>query len=128
MKVPKRRHKLLSLAAKAIVAMLFSLGSYDSQGGRSLAAQPTGSPQAAVPAPSVEALHLLVGRSLVITSQARIVRISVADPTIVDALVVSPTQILISGKASGCGIHRHLGMKPDKIKLLMHTSTSTSRN
>jgi pilus assembly protein CpaC len=42
-----------------------------------------------------------VGRSLVITSQARIFRISVADPSIVDALVVSPTQILINGKAPG---------------------------
>jgi pilus assembly protein CpaC len=37
----------------------------------------------------------------VITSQARIFRISVADPTIVDAMVVSPTQILITGKSPG---------------------------
>ena len=44
---------------------------------------------------------MLVGRSLVISSQARIVRISVADPAIVDAMVVSPTQILISGKSPG---------------------------
>ena len=36
-----------------------------------------------------------------ISSQARIFRISVADPGIVDALVVSPTQILISGKSPG---------------------------
>ena len=42
-----------------------------------------------------------MGRSLVISSQARIFRISVADPAIVDALVVSPTQILISGKSPG---------------------------
>ena len=62
---------------------------------RPAAAQPVPS------GPSAEALHLLVGRSLVITSQSRIFRISVADPTIVDALVVSPTQILISGKSPG---------------------------
>ena len=44
---------------------------------------------------------MLVGRSLVISSQSRIFRVSVADPAIVDALVVSPTQILISGKSPG---------------------------
>ena len=48
-----------------------------------------------------ETLHVLVGRSLVITSPARIKRISVADPTIVDALAVSPNQILLNGKAPG---------------------------
>lgn len=50
---------------------------------------------------SAEALHLLVGRSLVISSPSRITRISVADPAIVDALAVSPTQVLINGKAPG---------------------------
>jgi len=44
---------------------------------------------------------VLVGRSLVITSPARIRRISVADPTIVDAVAVSPNQILLNGKAPG---------------------------
>ena len=48
-----------------------------------------------------ETLHVLVGRSLVITSPARIKRISVADPAIVDALAVSPNQILLNGKAPG---------------------------
>jgi len=48
-----------------------------------------------------ETLHVLVGRSLVISSPARIKRISVADPTIVDALAVSPNQILINGKSPG---------------------------
>lgn len=48
-----------------------------------------------------ETLHVLVGRSLVVTSPARIKRISVADPSIVDAVAVSPNQILINGKAAG---------------------------
>jgi pilus assembly protein CpaC len=48
-----------------------------------------------------ETLHVLVGRSLVITSPARIKRISVADPNIVDAVAVSPNQILLNGKAPG---------------------------
>lgn len=55
------------------------------------------------PAPesAAQALHLLVGRSLVITSQSRVIRISVADPAIVDAMAVSPTEILINGKSPG---------------------------
>jgi len=38
---------------------------------------------------------------LVITSPARIRRVSVADPNIADAVIVSPTQILINAKAPG---------------------------
>jgi pilus assembly protein CpaC len=93
MKVQNTRYKLLTLAATITVAILLALVNLGSQEGRALAAQDAG--------PAVSALHLLVGRSLVITSQSRIFRISVADPTIVDALVVSPTQILISGKSPG---------------------------
>jgi pilus assembly protein CpaC len=48
-----------------------------------------------------EALHVLVGRSLVVSSPARIKRISVADPSIIDTVAVSPNQILINGKAPG---------------------------
>src|SRR5262249_36837464 len=48
-----------------------------------------------------QTLHLLVGRSLVITSPARIKRISLADPEIAEALVVSPTQVLVNGKKPG---------------------------
>ena len=46
-------------------------------------------------------LHLLVGRSLVITSPTRIKRVSLADPAIAEAIVVSPTQVLVNGKAPG---------------------------
>jgi len=48
-----------------------------------------------------EALHLLAGRSLVMTSPARIRRIAVADPAVMDAVVVSPSEIVINGKAPG---------------------------
>jgi pilus assembly protein CpaC len=48
-----------------------------------------------------QTLHLLVGRSLVITSPSRIKRISLADPDIAEALVVSPTQVLVNGKKPG---------------------------
>lgn len=48
-----------------------------------------------------EALHLMVGRSLLVNSPTRIKRISIADPGIADALLVSPNQILINGKTPG---------------------------
>jgi pilus assembly protein CpaC len=50
---------------------------------------------------SAQTLHLLVGRSLVITSPARIKRVSLADPAVAEALVVSPTQVLVNGKTPG---------------------------
>jgi len=59
---------------------------------------PAAPPQAAG---DQQELHLLVGRSLVINSPTRIKRISVADPTIVEAIVVTPNEILINGKAPG---------------------------
>jgi pilus assembly protein CpaC len=48
-----------------------------------------------------ESLHLLVGRSLVITSPTRVKRISIADPNIADAIIINPTQLLIIGKSPG---------------------------
>jgi pilus assembly protein CpaC len=53
------------------------------------------------PASSVETLHLLSGRSLVITSPVRIKRVSVADPAVLDAVAVNPNQLLLNGKAPG---------------------------
>ncbi|MDP9337791.1 MAG: pilus assembly protein N-terminal domain-containing protein [Acidobacteriota bacterium] len=50
---------------------------------------------------SAQTLHLLVGRSLVITSPNRIKRVSLADPAVAEALVVSPTQVLVNGKTPG---------------------------
>lgn len=48
-----------------------------------------------------QTLHLLVGRSLVISSPSKIKRVSLADPTIAEAIVVSPFQVLLNGKAPG---------------------------
>jgi len=62
-----------------------------------------------------QVLHLLVGRSLVITSPARIKRISLADPEIAEALVVSPTQVLVNGK------------KPGGVSLLVWDETDQSQ-
>jgi pilus assembly protein CpaC len=50
---------------------------------------------------AVESMHLLAGQSLVIASATRIRRVSLADPGVIDALVMSPAQILVNGKAPG---------------------------
>ena len=69
--------------------------------------QGTQVPQTAAPAVASpegtgsHTLHLLVGRSLVITSPTPIKRVSVADPNIAEAVVVSPYQLLLNGKAPG---------------------------
>ncbi|HET7212138.1 MAG TPA: type II and III secretion system protein family protein [Terriglobia bacterium] len=53
------------------------------------------------PSGGPEALHLIVDRSLVVTSPAQITRVSLANPDICDAVVVSPTEILLNGKTAG---------------------------
>jgi pilus assembly protein CpaC len=64
-------------------------------------AQKPAAPPPVQAAEAPQALHLLVGRSLVITSPARIKRISLADPEIAEAIVVSPTQVVLNGKKPG---------------------------
>jgi pilus assembly protein CpaC len=58
----------------------------------SVQAQPSSEPQT---------LRLLVGRSLVINTPGRIKRISLADPEIAEAVVISPTQVLVNAKRPG---------------------------
>lgn len=100
MNVPNTRNYLRMLSAALLAATLLCLLD-PGRASTALAAQANPAAQPGPSGPSAESLHLLVGRSLVITSQARITRVSVADPAVVDALVVSPTQILINGKSPG---------------------------
>jgi pilus assembly protein CpaC len=65
------------------------------------AVQPMPAQTAAAESEGPQTLHLLVGRSLVITSPTKIKRVSLADPTIAEAIVVSPFQVLVNGKAPG---------------------------
>jgi pilus assembly protein CpaC len=82
---------------------------------------PAQAPVAQVPANQAQessepqTLHLLVGRSLVITSPSRIKRVSLADPDIAEAIVVSPTQVLVNGK------------KPGGVSLLLWDETDQSQ-
>lgn len=55
------------------------------------------SPDAAGAAP----LRVMVGKSLLINTTEKLKRVSVTDPTVADALVVTPNQVLINGLAPG---------------------------
>jgi len=50
---------------------------------------------------SAAPLRVMVGKSLLINTTERLKRISVTDPTVADALVVTPTQVLVNGLAPG---------------------------
>ena len=98
--------KLGRLSALALAAFLFSACA---------SAQTDSLPlPAAVAAPALEApdasgaehsgvteLHMLVGRSLVLTSPTNIRRVSIADPNIADVMVLSPNQVLVNAKSPG---------------------------
>ena len=68
---------------------------------RSSAADPQAAAQSSNVTSAGETLHVLVGRSLLITSPTRVKRLSIADPNIADAIIISPTQIMINGKSPG---------------------------
>ncbi len=46
-------------------------------------------------------LRVMVGKSLLINTTERLRRVSVTDDTVADAIVVTPTQILVHGRAAG---------------------------
>ncbi len=51
--------------------------------------------------PGSAPLRVLVGKSLLINTTERLKRVSVTDPAVADAIVVTPTQILVHGRAAG---------------------------
>ncbi len=46
-------------------------------------------------------LRVMVGKSILVNTTDRLIRVSVTDPAIADALVVTPTQLLVHGRAPG---------------------------
>jgi|HubBroStandDraft_5_1064220.scaffolds.fasta_scaffold12792_4 pilus assembly protein CpaC len=64
---------------------------------------PAATPQNASEAESHGAapLRVMVGKSLLINTTERLKRISVTDPGVADAIVVTPTQILVHGRSAG---------------------------
>ena len=52
---------------------------------------------------------MMVGKSLLINTTERLKRISLTDPAIAFAQVITPTQILVHGKTPGEDFSSHLG-------------------
>ena len=65
----------------------------------SAASPPQETPQR--PLQSEVPLRVMVGKSVLINTSDRLRRVSVTDPTVADALVVTPNQILVHGRAPG---------------------------
>src|SRR5262252_6591186 len=53
------------------------------------------------PGPGAAPLRVMVGKSLLINTTERLKRVSVTDPSVADALVVTPNQVLVNGLAPG---------------------------
>jgi len=65
-------------------------------------APPAGSSPVNAPEPAGAApLRVMVGKSILINTTERLKRVSVTDPAVADALVVTPTQVLVNGLAPG---------------------------
>src|SRR5438309_271679 len=48
-----------------------------------------------------QALHVLVGKSVVINLQSPVTRILSSNPAVIDTLATSPTQVVVEGKTAG---------------------------
>jgi pilus assembly protein CpaC len=48
-----------------------------------------------------QVLHILINKSVVINTQAPITRILTSNPTAIETIATSPTQVVVSGKAAG---------------------------
>src|SRR6266446_4435413 len=62
--------------------------------------QPQSSPQQNVSSEG-EALHILVGKSVVVNVQVPITRVLSSNPLVIETLATSPTEIVVEGRAAG---------------------------
>ena len=103
---PQRRSnetRFRPVVAIAIVGMLFCLGS-TAQAQQSPAAQVPPAEQATASLAqdqTPESLHLVVGHSMLIRTPGRIKRILTGNPTVVESVVTSPHEVVITAKQTG---------------------------
>lgn len=69
----------------------------------SLTTRSRGAAQQETEASAGQTLHILVGKSVVINVQAPMTRVLSSNPTAVETLATSPTQVVVEGKAAGNG-------------------------
>jgi pilus assembly protein CpaC len=105
-----------SLIGALLFTVVFSVSSFgmvrqqSDNSAQSQAPAPTGTQTTTLPAQTPQSpqqsqgsapLRVMVGKSLLINTTERLKRISFTDPAIVYAQVITPTQILVHGKAPG---------------------------
>ncbi len=105
---PEGRVKRAVRKIFSVVLLLASAAATSQDQSNPPASEPSAapSPAAAAQAPQAEAqgaapLRVMVGKSLLINTTERLRRVSVTDDAIADALVVTPTQILVHGRSAG---------------------------
>jgi pilus assembly protein CpaC len=106
----KHKVNLSPVVRRALfVALLLTLsmgaGAQETPSAQPAPAQAPG-PEASSSAPEAAAqgsapLRVMVGKSLLINTTERLRRVSVTDDVVADAIVVTPTQILVHGRAAG---------------------------
>lgn len=80
-----------SLKASCLVASLFVLAT----------CLGSGVAQTSPSSGGAEALHILVGKSVVIDMEKPVTRVLVSNPAVIDALGTSPTEVVVEAKAAG---------------------------
>lgn len=61
----------------------------------------TASAQEQAAAPETQTLHILAGKSLVINMEARLRRVLVSNPSVIEAVATTPTQLVVTARGMG---------------------------
>ena len=61
----------------------------------------TASTQEQAAAPETQTLHILAGKSLVINMEARLRRVLVSNPSVIEAVATTPTQLVVTARGMG---------------------------
>ena len=97
---------IFAMAAVLLCALLMFAQTAPGDNAQTAPSPPPTTPSnsSAVPSqetPGAAPLRVMVGKSLLINTTERLKRVSVTDPTVADALVVTPTQVLVNGLSPG---------------------------
>lgn len=61
----------------------------------------TASTQEQAAAPETQTLHILAGKSLVINLEARLRRVLVSNPSVIEVVATTPTQLVVTARGMG---------------------------
>src|SRR6266498_3954926 len=95
---------LLAVAVEAVAAPAPAMNTAEMSAPATAATEaPAQATQPAQQALSTEtqSVHIQVGRSIILNTQARLRRIVVSSPDVLDTATISPTQLVITAKAPG---------------------------